>query len=709
MPVLLPVKKCLFIALVSLLPLFSYGAAAKDSLAMRIMEQLYSKSESSGLALIESNLYLKQNVEVERKNILVSMFPNMTLFDKGEKSYLSEFVYWVEQTQSALPKMRRLSAITTFANSSGELDCVLDFMTPQLCGERLFNNEYLSPFSSSNRNLYEFSLDTAWHSPGTVRIVAVPRFRNIQLLASASAVVDEADFSLRKIEMQGWNEQFNFKVAFGMAGDSGMPFVAGSVSLDIDYSFAGNRMAISAEGVFDHKKMLPRAGRDNAPRGYNIGVSSFVADGVSADLQTVQERRLPLSRTDSLLYMRKGVMLDSGKQNGRDSLDNDRGVKAWLWRVGDEAISSHTLAWGGSDLRISPLVNPSYLSYSTSKGLSYKLSMNLRTRFGKGMMLQMKPMVGYNFKYGEFYWGVNGEFSFAPMKRGALAVDAGRGNSVYSSMFLDAIKNASLDSLDFSTMPLLYYRDAHLRVSARVEPINGLELHAGATLYKRSLYGNASAILLGSDIQRHYRQLAPHFRAVWHPGMYYYIADGRKVNIGSRAPRIALDVEQGVSGIFGSQGVYTRAELDVQHKRRISSSASLYLRAGAGGYFHTKDIYFVNYAFLKDNPLPLDKEDDENGVFQLLDREWYSSANKYLRLNACCTSPFMLLQRVVPKAGFIKNENLYAGLLFISHLCPYWECGYGVETPYIDAGVFVGFENERFGRVGCKVSFSLFN
>lgn len=677
---------------------------------MHIMERLCSQRENAGLELIESSLYLKQNVEVERMNVLVSMFPNMTLFDKGEKSYLSEFVYRVEQMHSALPKMRRLSALATFANSSGELDCVLDFMTPQLCGERLFNNEYLSPFSFSNRKFYEFSLDTAWHEAGTVRIVIVPRFRNVQLLASVSAVVGKADCGLRKVEMQGWNEQFHFKVNYGIVHDSAMPFVAGSVSLDIDYSFAGNIMTISADGIFDHKKMLPRAGRSGAPRVCNIGAPSFVAGGDSVASQTVQERRLPLTRSDSLLYMRKGVMLDAVKRNDSCSLEKDKGVKAWLWRVGDEAVSSHTLAWGGSDLRISPLVNPSCLSYSTSKGLSYKLSMNLRTRLGKGMMLQARPMVGYNFKYGEFYWGVKGEFSFAPMKRGALVADAGRGNSVYSSMFLDAIKNTSLDSLDFSAMPLLYYRDTHLRVSAGFEPVNGLELHAGATLYKRTLYGAAAAApVSGGDVQRHYRQFAPHFRAVWHPGMYYYITDGRKVNIGSRAPRLALDVEQGVSGIFGSQGVYTRAELDVQHKRRVSSSASLYLRAGAGGYFHTKDIYFVNYAFLKDNPLPLDKDDDEKALFQLLDRGWYSSASKYLRLNVCCASPFMLLQRVVPRAGFVKNENLYAGMLFISHLCPYWECGYGVETPYIDAGVFVGFENERFGRVGCKVSFSLFN
>jgi hypothetical protein len=63
----------------------------------------------------------------------------------------------------------------------------------------------------------------------------------------------------------------------------------------------------------------------------------------------------------------------------------------------------------------------------------------------------------------------------------------------------------------------------------------------------------------------------------------------------------------------------------------------------------------------------------------------------------------------VPRARFIKNETLYAGILFISHLCPYWECGYGVETPYVNVGAFVGFEKATFHKIGFKMTFSLFN
>ena len=102
---------------------------------------------------------LKQRVEARRKNLLVNYFPNMTRFDKDENSYLSEYLYKVRHIHSRLPEIRRVDELSTFGKSTGEMDCVLEFMTPQLSGERLFDEEYLSPLSRSNIDYYDFSVD----------------------------------------------------------------------------------------------------------------------------------------------------------------------------------------------------------------------------------------------------------------------------------------------------------------------------------------------------------------------------------------------------------------------------------------------------------------------------------------------------------------------------------------------------------------------
>lgn len=703
-------KKTLLLFFLSFVPILANCASRNDTVALALMDKMSVAVRRSNVGMLEAQLYVRQRVEVEKKNLIVSLFPDMTVFDKGVKSYLSEYLYDVISIHGSLPEIRRTASLSSFGHGNGEMDRVMSYMSPHVYGERLFAGEYLSPIDQSNHTYYRFSLDTTFRETGKHRILFVSRFDNIQLFSSGSVVVDETDSLPLKITLEGWDEQSRFVVDMFMGKNGRERFVVDSMALKIGYAFLGNRMEIDVVGDFSYKEF--RALDDDGKPSRNLVVASDLpgrfpnVDDMSGRLSAA--RITPLTKNDSLLY------ISNGELGSVDiSVDTVGGVKErigkFLWRVGDRAISSHTLVWGDSDLKFSPLINPSYLSYTTSKGLSYKLALNFRTRISRKCALQIKPMIGYNFKYKEFYWGVRSALSFAPMKRGIVAVDVARGTTLYSSAFHDAIKNTPIDSLDFENMPILFYREGHLRFTAGFEPVNGFELQAGATYYRHSLYGDAVGVqVAGDEVKEYYRQFAPNLRVTWHPGMYYYVRDGRKVNVGSLAPRFAFDVEQGISGVMGSHGVYTRAELDVQYKRRITSSGSLYLRAGGGGYFHTKDIYFVKYAFLKDNPLPLDRDDEASGVFQLLGREWYNSASNYARINASYSSPFMLLQRIVPRASFIKNESMYAGLLFISHLCPYWECGYGVETPYIDAGLFIGFENENFSRVGCKVSFSLF-
>ena len=59
--------------------------------------------------------------------------------------------------------------------------------------------------------------------------------------------------------------------------------------------------------------------------------------------------------------------------------------------------------------------------------------------------------------------------------------------------------------------------------------------------------------------------------------------------------------------------------------------------------------------------------------------------------------------------SFVQKERIYAGILFMPHLNPYLELGYGFATHIFDAGIFVGNEKGKFTSVGCKFTFELFN
>ena len=674
-------------------------------LSRRIAANEFAVGEASG------TLYVRQEVDIENKNLGLNFIPGMARFDHDEHHYISELCYDVRFFKYAMPAIRRRASVTTHRHGSGEIERVLLFMNPNLFAEKILEEGYLSPLHPQNIKYYRYSADTLYDDKnGCVKVLFVHRFDNIKLLESGWVLL-APDCSVRAFSANGWDEQCTFSVHYVMGNDSLQRNLATDVSLSVDYNFAGNKFEVNAEGRFLFDTVLPVADARQRVSKYNIAVAS------SEDLPdekiddrigyVASMRKQPLSLADSLFYYEKGVFgaLHEAKKN---SSAND--AVGWLWDVGDRMISSHSLEWNGGRVRVSPLINPSYLSYSTGRGLSYKMALNLTSATKRGEELSLRPMAGYNFKQGAFYWDVDGRYLYSPRRLGTVRIDVGSGNRTYSSEALNRIEKIAADSLNFEDLDLGYFRNFYVNISHSHEIANGIELLGGFNYHRRTLIGSGGDRLEASGVglKRRYIQFAPHIRLTWHPGMYYYIKGTRKVNIGSRLPRFSFDIEQGVDGVLGSSGTYTRAELDVQYNFKINESDALFLRAGGGGFFYTKNTYFVDYAFLRHNSLPVDRSDELDGVFQLLDSEWYNAANKYFRTNVTYLSPFFVLQRILPRVNFIKNERLYLNMLFISHLTPYSEFGYGVGTPYIDLGLFVCGKNHQFHKIGFRVNVSLF-
>ena len=54
----------------------------------------------------------------------------------------------------------------------------------------------------------------------------------------------------------------------------------------------------------------------------------------------------------------------------------------------------------------------------------------------------------------------------------------------------------------------------------------------------------------------------------------------RKVNLHSRYPTIAIDMERRLKGVFGSTGSYERIEVDLQHTIPLGGLRNIYYRLG---------------------------------------------------------------------------------------------------------------------------------
>ena len=182
----------------------------------------------------------------------------------------------------------------------------------------------------------------------------------------------------------------------------------------------------------------------------------------------------------------------------------------------------------------------------------------------------------------------------------------------------------------------------------------------------------------------------------------------RKLNLHSSFPTFSFDYERGIKGVFKSTGEYERIEFDLQHHVPLGPMRNIYYRFGLGAFTNQEQLYFVDFANLARSNLPVGWNDDIGGVFQLLDGRWYNSSRKYVRAHFTYEAPFLLLRHLIKYTRYVQNERLYVNTLFVPHLNPYMEIGYGIGTHIFDVGVFVSSENFKYKQVGCKFTFELF-
>ena len=154
---------------------------------------------------------------------------------------------------------------------------------------------------------------------------------------------------------------------------------------------------------------------------------------------------------------------------------------------------------------------------------------------------------------------------------------------------------------------------------------------------------------------------------------------------------------------------YERIELDASLRQNLYSLKVLSLRVGCGLYTTKNDkAYFLDYTNFREQNIPNGWNDDWTGDFQLLNSNWYNASEYYVRMNATYESPLMLLSKIPYVGKFIETERIYTNILFVDHLHPYTECGYGFTNRYLSIGFFCAARNQSFYGVGCRFSFELF-
>ena len=705
--------------------------AVPDSILQNIFQ--FSPFYSKIVDEYKADLYIKGRVKVHKSNRLVKYIPSMFRLEEGVRDYVLESLSEMHYTAPDIYNRKVKAVSSTLPRSRGELTDMADFLNMNIYSSSIMTDKLLSPLDKKASKYYTYLLDSIEGDAGrqVYKIRIVPKFKGTQLVSGYISVRDEV-WTIREVSLEGKFDLVEFKLHNIMGEDGDEEFLPVRLNMDIHFKFMGNHLEMNADAWVKYKQIEFYKGgeRRKSQKKHSHDLTEFYelttdSTAMITDNEKFNELRpIPLSLDEDFLYQMYRIR--NGKINWiveKEVKEPEKKKAVEFWgQLGDALVSSYNVNLSGlGSVRCSPLINPVMLDYSHSRGVSYRQRFKYNRLFPSGRVLRIVPQVGYNFTKKELYVKGDVEFQYWPEKLGAFEVKVGNGDRIYSSVVLDQLKALPDSSVNFEDMNLDYFKDIYLDVFHRVEPVNGLLIKAGVTMHWRSLTDRSrlqlaefiqqagGGLLHDLNLRSTYNSFAPRLRVEWTPGLYYYMNGRRKMNIGSSMPTFILDYERGFKGVLGSTDEHERLEFDVQHKIKLNQIRTLSYRAGFGMFTKVDNIYFVDFVNFRRSNIPDDWNDEIGGTFQLLDRQWYNSSRQYWRGHVTYEAPFILLRPLNRWLGMIQHERLYGGVLFMPHLNPYVELGYGIGTHIFDVGAFVSSINGKFDTVGFKFTFELFN
>ena len=723
--------------------LFPLGIMAKDSKVAlpdkpvvpdSILQNIFQFSPFYSKIVDEYNadLYLKGKVLVHRSNKLVKYIPSMFRLEEGVRHYIIESLSEMQYTAPDIYNRKVKAVSSTFPRNSGELTDLTNFLNMNIYSSSIMSDKLLSPLDEKASKYYVYLLDSIVVDQGfqKYKISIIPKFKSTQLVNGYIWVSDEV-WTIREVYFEGKFDLIEFKLRNIMGEEGDEEFLPVRLNMDINFKFMGNHLELKADAWVKYNDVLFYKGgeRRKSQKKHSHDLTEFYeltndsTQAISGPDEFAKLRPIPLTFDEEALYIFHKARTGKIDWIIDEKTEPEKSKAAVFWgELGDVLVSSYNVNLAGfGSVKCSPLINPVMLDYSHSRGISYRQRFKFNRLFPNERLLRIVPQIGYNFTKKELYVKGDLDFQYWPQKLGSFELNAGNGNRIYSSVVLDKLNSLPDHSIDFDEMNLDYFKDVYLNIFHNIEPVNGLFIKAGVSMHWRSLTDHSrlqlkdfieqagGGLLQNLDLRSQYNSFAPRLRIEWTPGMYYYMVGKRKMNVGSSMPTFIFDYERGLKNVFKSNDEHERMEFEVQQKIKLNQIRTLSYRAGFGMFTKVDNIYFVDFVNFRRSNIPEGWNDEIGGTFHLLDRQWFNSSRNYVRSNITYESPFILLRPFNKWLGMVQQERLYGGVLFMPHLKPYVELGYGIGTHVFDVGGFVNLINGKFDTVGFKFTFELFN
>ena len=643
----------------------------KDSL---ILERIYEFKDAHPIwpDSVKDNIYMKYRFNVERRNPTLWLIPTMYVMAKDEREYIRESYNDITYLTEHRMEVNRQLLSGTISGNRRAMPTLLDLSTPNIYGEALYDGHVLSPFNRHNRRYYRY--EQRLQADGTTRLDFRPKLYNTQLL-SGYAIVNSSNGHIIRTVLNGEFDMISYRTEIRQSPEDWPLPTPAKCTTAATFKFFGNR--ISSILSID----------------YNCPPLPDSIDYQRGREQMDSLRPTPLSEHDKHIYAHYDEV------NKKDTVEEDtmprkqNVLKKIFWdTIGETLVTPIRAESKQVYMRLSPIINPLYLTYSDSRGLSYKMRLRSQYTFSAHRYLTVDPTFGYNFKIKQFYYDIPIRMIYNPKRNGYAEIIFANGNRISNSSVESTIKQMHGDSLDFSGMEVNKFNNTYLRVFNNIMLFDWLDIESGVVFHRRGAVNKDLMRQYGMPTE--YRSFAPML--------------GFKITPWKDGPLISIDWERGIKGVNKSNIDYERWELDGQWKHRMPGLRILNLRMGYGIYSRRAQNYFVDFANFTETNLPEGWDDEWTGDFQLLNGEDFTSSNYYVRANASYESPMMVATWIPYLGKYIEKERFYLSGVLLERCRPYFELGYGFSNRYLSAAGFISFKNIRYQEIGFKFEFELF-
>ncbi len=662
-------KLSITILVLGMMTLMSSICFARDrSTDSLIVNRMWDYYENYGKSVdgVKRNMYFVYNFDSKRRNVLLYLVPTMYCIAKGDKEYAGE-VYG-KQTFNTIYNFhfKRQVSYGTIPHHRKVMPLLYDLTIPNIYGKQIYADKLLSPFHRTNRFFYKYrvvQIGTSAH------IYFRPRSSNTQLI-KGNAIIDIETGRVLSFTFNGEFDMINFKVEGVMDKYDVHDILPDHCSTEASFKFLGNKIQAKMTTFYNCPISLP----DSIENQRDLAMISKL-------------RPIHIGVEEQMVY-------DEYKKQQQRAMESDtlpkssNRLKDVAWDIiGDNLINSMHTQTENISLKMSPLLNPLYMGYSHSKGVSYKLNIGARYAWNAHRYLTLNPKFGYSFKKKQFYYTLPLRMTYNPKRNGYAELSWGNGNRTSNAALYETYQKVMGEK---EVMP--EFNDEYFKAVNNVVAFDWIEITSGLVYHLRQSRNPQKMQQAG--LTDDFRSFAPSLTVRLTPW--------------KKGPTLTANYERSFKNILQSNLAYERWEFDAVYKHQNKSVRILNLRLGTGFYSKRSSNYFVDYSNFRDNNLPTGWEDDWTGQFQLLDSRWYNESRYYVRGHASYDSPLIGLSWLPWIGRIIETERFYLSAMSIEHTHPYFEIGYGFKTRYLSTGFFANFLNTRFQSFGCKFTIELF-